>query len=116
MGFPKKFKHLLESTVDDVDRPDYLWLSFAVCATTAEACGWGGWMIEGAYKNTGKHDPTASGDQLLSFDNESQRCPRCSHPLFRTEVSLRFTPSQDQTNLTGVAGVDYEVAPMEYDE
>ena len=34
MAFPAKFRHLLELTADDLDMPDYLWLTYAVCAVT----------------------------------------------------------------------------------
>lgn len=39
MGFPKKFKHLLEIKLKDLEFPDYAWLSYAVCANYEDSCG-----------------------------------------------------------------------------
>ena len=116
MGYPKKFKQLLESTLNDVERPDYVWLTYAVCAMTADACGWDGWTIEGAFKQTDKLYPTATGDKALTSDNENQRCPRCGRQLFRTQATIRLTPSGNQISTTGVPVIDYEVVPMRYDD
>ena len=81
MAFPAKFRHLLELTADDLDMPDYLWLTYAVCAVTAEGCGWGGWMIDAAFHRDGQKHATGTGDRLLSAVDE-QVCPRCGHETF----------------------------------
>jgi hypothetical protein len=113
MPFPRKFRHLLELTAEQVEMPDYLWLSYAVCAVTSEGCGWGGWMIEAAFRRDGQKHPTGTGDRLVSAADE-QDCPECGRETFRT-VELRVEPSADQSKHLR-AGIDYEVAPMEYED
>jgi hypothetical protein len=113
MAFPAKFRHLLELTAADLEMPDYLWLTYAVCAVTAEGCGWGGWMIEAAFYRDGQKHPTGTGDRLLSAVDE-QVCPRCGRETFST-VDLRVEPSADQSKRLR-PGIDYEVIPIEYEE
>jgi hypothetical protein len=115
MAFPAKFRHLIERTAAEVEKPDYVWLSYAVCAVTAEACGWEGWTIEAAFRRDGKKHPTGTGDRLVRAADE-QICPRCGRQTFRTEVELRVEPSADQSPPHGRAGIDYEVVPIEYEE
>lgn len=114
MAFPRKFKELLESGLSDVEKPDYAWLTYAVCGCSADACGWAGWVIEAAFRRTEKHFPTGTGDKALQAIGSSA-CPRCGKELFRTAASIRFEPSEDQTPVHGVPGVDYDVEPMEYE-
>jgi hypothetical protein len=68
--------------------PDYFVMTYAVCGCSKDACGWGGWMIEAAFKRTEKKDwPTYTGDKLLNaFD--LQLCPRCGRETFRTGASV----------------------------
>ena len=115
MAFPAKFRHLLELTAADVERPDYVWLSYAVCAVTADGCGWGGWTIEAAFRRDGQRHPTSTGDRVLSAADE-QVCPRCGRETFRTEAELRVEPSADQSSSKLRPGGDYDVMPMEYEE
>lgn len=70
-----------------------------------------GWMLEAALIKTGKNEKCSP----LSATDE-QVCPRCGRQTFRTGATLKFIPSEDQTHPLGVPGVDYEVAPIEYDE
>ena len=42
MSFPLKFQSLIEPNANDVEAPDYVWLAYAVCALTPDACGWAG--------------------------------------------------------------------------
>jgi len=112
MSFPRKFRSLIEASPDSVEAPDYVWLVYAVCACTPDACGWGGWMIEAAFKQSSVRHPTGTGDRLLSAVDE-QRCPRCGRETYRTGVALRVEPSSDQTPVE-VEGRDYDVAPIEY--
>lgn len=116
MGFPAKFRDLLELTLQDVEVPDYAWLTYAVCGMTKDACGWGGWIIEGVFKTTAEHHATGTGDKALPSGEELQRCPRCGGELFRTSASVRMTPSEDQTPVHGTPGIDYEIADMHYEE
>ena len=110
MGFPIKFKKLLEIELSDVDHPDEAWLTYAVCATEKDSCGWGGWMLENICKNT---DENAASINLPAFCE--QVCPCCGRETFRTGATLKFIPSSDQTGQL-VPGVDYEELPIEYDE
>lgn len=114
MPFPMKFRHLLELTLNEVDVPDYAWLTYAVCGVTEDACGWNGWILESLFKKTDKHYPTGTGDKSLPIDNEEQLCPRCRRQLFRTDATIRFERSADQTPIHGEPGVDYDTSPMEY--
>jgi hypothetical protein len=111
MSFPRKFAHLLEIERGDVEAPDYVELVYAVCAVSKEGCGWGGWMIEGAFKVTGQHHPTGTGDKLLPAVDE-QICPRCGRETFRTGANLRLVPSEEQKR-SPEPEVDYEVVPIE---
>jgi hypothetical protein len=108
MAFPHKFKKLLESKDNDVDRPDYLWLVYAVCGCEEDSCGWQGWIIDGVFK------ATCSNDTLLP-SAATEDCPNCGKPLFRTEVELKFSPSEDQSGGL-IRNVDYEVGEIEYRE
>jgi hypothetical protein len=113
MAFPRRFQALIETTLEEVDKPDYAWLMYAVCAVTRESCGWQGWIISAVYQYSPELLMATGRDKLLPADYEA-RCPRCNLPLFGTSAKLRFEPSRDQTPIGGVAGVDYEVAPIEY--
>ena len=93
MPLPRKFAHLLEIERGDVEAPDYLWLAYAVCALSAEGCGWGGWTIEAAFKADGREHPTGTGDRVLPAVDE-QVCPRCGRGTFRTGATLRVVPSE----------------------
>jgi hypothetical protein len=112
MPFPLKFQSLIETNANEVEAPDHVWLAYAVCALTPDACGWGGWMIEAAFRASAGHHPTATGDRLLKATDE-QICPRCGRATFRTGVAMRFVPSADQTPRLREE-IDYVVAPIEY--
>jgi len=74
MGFPRKFKALLETKLNDVESPDYLWLTYAVCAMSTDACGWGGWIVDGAFKKTDE-----SIRQVLAISYSIPRAKRNAH-------------------------------------
>ena len=80
MAFTRKFQKLLEIEMKDIEKPDGVWLTYAVCATEEDSCGWAGWMIEHIYKK----DSKMSGDRLqgkhLSALDE-QICPNCGKEL-----------------------------------
>jgi hypothetical protein len=114
MPFPRKFKKLIETELKDIEIPDYVWLTYAVCARENDSCGWGGWMIEAAFKETRKEHPTGTADKTLSAVTD-QVCPRCGKTTFRTAASIKVVPSPDQTR-AHVAGRDYEVLPIEYED
>jgi hypothetical protein len=109
MTLPQKHRGLIDLTLNDVERPDYAWLVYAVCAVTEDACGWGGWIIEGAFKKTEERHATGTGDKALPVADDLQACPRCRGLLFRTSASIRMSPSEDQTPVHGLPGIDYEV-------
>jgi hypothetical protein len=113
MPYPLRFKPLLELELNDVPRPDYAWLVYAVCGCDDGACGWHGWVIDSVFQRSATRHPTGTGDALLS--SSFDRCPDCGRSLFRTAASMRFEPSALQEPVHGRAGIDYEVAPMEYE-
>ena len=96
MAYPRKFQRLLEIERGDVPGPDYVWLVYAVCATSPHSCGWGGWMIEAAFQTGERGHPAGTGDTLVPVQDR-QVCPRWGLELFRAGDSLRMVPSEDQT-------------------
>jgi hypothetical protein len=114
MPFPRKFKHLLELELSGVEIPDYVWLTYAVCACEKNSCGWGGWMIEAAFKEAEEQYPNSTGDKVVPAMVD-QVCPQCGKTTFRTAASIRMIPSTDQTP-TLVEGVDFESDPIEYED
>lgn len=103
MLFPRKFKSLLETKRGQIEEPILAWLTYSVCAVEKDSCGWGGWILESAKGSKGE----------LSSATE-QVCPSCSKSLFRTEVSIKFEPSKNQTPEL-IEGRDYEVTPIQYE-
>ena len=111
MGFPRKFKDLLETELSDVEQPDYACLSYYVCACEEDSCGWGGWRLEAAFKKDGREHNSWTGDRVLPSDS-STKCPRCRRPLFGTEASIKV----EAAGPFPPAIFEYEVLPMEYDD
>lgn len=111
MALPRKFKHLLEIELSDVEPPDYASLVFCVCACEVDACGWSGWLLEAAFKADGKTHDSWTGDRVLSSDS-SFRCPRCARPLYRTGASVRV----ETVGPFPPARFEYESLPIEYDD
>jgi predicted RNA-binding Zn-ribbon protein involved in translation (DUF1610 family) len=115
MALPRKFKHLLELKLKDVETPDYVWITYAVCAMEKDSCRWAGWMIECALKKSKrKKYPTSTGDKLLPAMMD-QVCPRCGKTLWRTAASVRMVPSEDQERAL-VEGRDYTCLPIRYED
>jgi len=114
MAYPIKFKDLLELELDDLEKPSYLWLTYAVCGCDSDACGWAGWIIDSVFSESEEHHNTVTGDKIISSADSSQ-CPKCGKELFRTAASIRFEPSINQEPIYGEPGVDYEVTPLEYE-
>ena len=111
VAFPQKFKKQLEQGLEDVIKPDYVFLVYAICGTEEDACGWEGWMLESVFKKSKDKHPTSTGDQFLTAADE-QMCPRCGKTAFRTDAVMRF----DKSDKPASVGFDYEVAPTEYTE
>ena len=114
MPFPRKFRERLESTLQDVQRPDYLWLVYAVCGVEKDSCGWEGWVTDGVFQATTERHPSSTGDKPLPQMDD--KCPRCSKQLFRTSAALRFDVSNDQRSPYGEPSKDYQVAPIKYED
>jgi hypothetical protein len=106
MGFPRKFKPRLEVKKDNVSLPDEAWITYTVCGCEKNSCGWEGWVLESARRKEGKKKKEQPID-------DAWLCPACLKPLFRTGVSLRFTPSRNQTPDL-IPRVDYRVSKVRY--
>lgn len=107
MVFPKKFKPRLELKAKDLVLPNKTWITYSVCGSYKNSCGWEGWILESVRKKTGKRK------NELSIDAR-QLCPECGKKLFRTEVSLQFTLDRNQAPDL-IPGVDYQVVKMKYE-
>ena len=83
-----KTRRNLENTeVGQVTAPDYAVLTFAVCTISENACGWGGWLLEGAFAlSEDKSGILANGDNPMPSVN-LQICPNCRGELFRTDTA-----------------------------
>jgi hypothetical protein len=106
MAFPEKFRALIELKEEQVNVPDYVWLSYAVCATEDDSCGWQGWIIESARK--------VLGDRQREIEVEAdteQHCPRCGKPLYRTGVEKQFRLNPDAGPKIGYP---YRTTPIKY--
>ena len=108
MAFPSKFKSLIELSLDQVEKPTSAWLNFGVCASSNDACGWQGWILESV-------EAAAHGEAKVLPSDEDLNCPKCGNPLFRTEVSYKFDVSLNQAPKL-IPNVDYEVMPVLYDD
>lgn len=84
MPFPEKFRDLIELREEQVDVPDYVWLSYAVCAVEEDSCAWQGWIIEAACKQR-----EGLPEEYVKADDD-QVCPDCGKVLFRTEVEKQY--------------------------
>ena len=108
MPFPLKFKHLIELSPHQVEKPTGVWLNYGVCASRDDSCGWTGWVVD---RVESRHCGTAT---MLPSDDDLN-CPKCGNPLFRTDVNLRFELSRDQSP-TLIPNVDYDTAPIRYSD
>ena len=85
----EKHSELMDIGTADVDLPDSCFLCFAVCAGEEHSCGWGGWMLEGTFKNSNvQHNDKVLGQPLPQVS--LQICPNCRGPLFRTAAYVRM--------------------------
>jgi len=109
MKYPRRFKPLLESSTETVRPPDRLTAVFAVCAVDDSACGWGGWMLEGAAASGEGEIP--GGERHLPIC-DVQVCPRCGRQTFRTAARRVYSPSTDQSALLAS---DAAAADLEYE-
>jgi hypothetical protein len=103
MPFPEKFRALIELTEGQVTVPDFVYLSYGVCAVEEDSCGWVGWIIEDTTKRTGDREVTVEADT-------EQRCPMCGKLVFRTEVLKRFRLEPEWSR----GEIDYEIAPITF--
>lgn len=89
-------------TISDVKSPDYAVLTYAVCSVDENACGWGGWMLEGAFETVASKKGVLENGDNPSPSVTLQICPNCTGTLFRTDTAhvfdcvgaaeLRFSP------------------------
>lgn len=108
MPFPRRFQALHELTLRDVPIPDDVWLVYAVCAVDRDSCGWGGWMIEAAFRSTAGVSACAQ-----------QVCPRCAKPTFRTATRVQYAIAPDQSRARSADSpnpADFEIAPIDYED
>ena len=83
----EELTRLEDLTVCDVKPPDYVVITFAVCTVGENACGWGGWMLEGTFATSiAKSGILANGDDPLS-SLTLQICPNCGGETFRTDTA-----------------------------
>lgn len=116
MAILRKFKKLHEIELKDVDVPDYVVVTYAVCAIEDDACGWGGWMIEAAFQNdNGRKHKSITGDRVLP-GAYAQICPICGKETFRTAASIVMEPSKNKKLIDEIMKVEYEVIPIEYND
>jgi hypothetical protein len=106
MPFPEKFRSLIELSEKRLIVPDFLWLSYAVCAVQEDSCGWQGWILESVEKG----DMESKGTQV-SADTE-QRCPVCNLPLYRTGVEKQFVLNP---NARPKLAFSYDVVPPQFE-
>jgi len=86
VAYPRKFKSLLETKKGEVEEPVEVWLAYAVCGIDERSCGRSGWILESAIAKSGQ----------LPADTK-QICPSCGKETFRTEVSVKYEQSKDQS-------------------
>jgi hypothetical protein len=110
MAFPRKFQALLEIEKEDMPPPKHLWLVWAVCGCSADACGWQGWILEGAFSTS---EPTVGPTYLVPGSYESS-CPMCHRELFRTAAAYRFDVSSTQIQPL-IPGIDYKTTSIEFE-
>ena len=106
MPFPEKFRNLIELNEKQVRIPDYVWLSYAVCATEGDSCGWQGWIIESAWQK----GVEGADDADVEADTE-QGCPVWGRLVYRTEVEKQF---QLNPNAGPKITYPYETAPITF--
>ena len=104
MSFPEKFRTLIETRDGQVAVPDYVWLSYAVCAVYEDSCGWTGWVIESAWKSL------EGREENLRADIE-QSCPQCGKDLYRTAVEKQYRLNPDPAPKISYT---YETAPLQF--
>ncbi len=113
MGFPRKWKHLIETSLEDLETPDRLFVVYGVCVAEKDSCGWKGWILESVYKKSNSKHSITDYDLLLESDSE-YKCPNCGRDLFRTDTRMIFEKSTDQG--PAAMPVEFECLPIEWDD
>jgi hypothetical protein len=81
---------LQDVTIAKVIPPDYAVITYAVCTVDQEACGWGGWLLEGAFAvSETKSGILANGDNPLPSVS-LQICPNCGGTVYRTDTAQLY--------------------------
>jgi hypothetical protein len=82
-------RHLQDLGIQDVEFPTYAVLPFSVCAADKAGCGWGGWLLEGAFVVDGQVHDSGTKDKAIPAVT-SQICPVCGRAVFRTIAAQRY--------------------------
>jgi hypothetical protein len=81
---------LQDLTASDVIPPAYVVVTYAVCTVNENACGWAGWLLEGAFAiSEDKSGILANGDNPLPSVSV-QICPNCGGTVFRTDTAQLY--------------------------
>ena len=81
---------LQDLTALDVRPPDYAVITYAVCTVDETACGWAGWLLEGAFAiSEDRSGILANGDNPLPSVT-LQICPNCGGAVFRTDTAQLY--------------------------
>ena len=73
---------LQDLAASDVSPPDYAVITYAVCTIDEKACGWAGWLLEGAFAiSEDRSGILANGDDALPSVS-LQICPNCGGKFF----------------------------------
>jgi hypothetical protein len=81
---------LQDLTASDIRSPDYVVVTYAVCSVDENACGWAGWLLEGAFAiSEDKSGILANGDNPLPSVS-LQICPNCGGTVFRTDTAQQY--------------------------
>lgn len=76
--------------------PGAVLVTYSLCLSPPERCGWGGWILEGVFAS-------AKGDTGLGLAalpcKTDQVCPSCTGELFRMENQYVFTPEHGRETI-----------------
>jgi hypothetical protein len=78
---------LQDITASDVHLPDYVVITYAVCSVDENACGWAGWLLEGAFAISEDSSGILSNGDNPMRSATLQICPNCRGTVFRTDTA-----------------------------
>ncbi len=97
--YDKKFFALIDQAEEAArgSEPDYVFLTFSVCAGEPISCGWKGWLLEAAFRKSGVRLNTSTGDETVPII-DNQICPSCKNMVFRSGLSKVYSnPAEPST-------------------